>query len=208
MKIIIFASSNTKDNNFINEYIEKDDLIISCDGGLQIIDSLGIIPSVMIGDFDSVDENVFRKYENIKKIEFPKNKNFTDLDLAIEYAKDLKVCDEILIFGATGGRADHYIANIFLLEKYIDFGLKIKLIDKDNILFVLDDEVNLKKSKKYLSLIPLTEKVIVSIKNAKYELSNKTVFKNDTLMISNEILDSNICKIKVHSGRVLVTQSD
>lgn len=210
MNVVIFAGSKIYDCEYIKEHLNSDDYYVACDGGLDIIDSLNITPNVIIGDLDSVNPDTIKKYKDTKILEYPPEKDLTDLDITINYCENLNIkYDEILIFGATNGRADHYIANVFLIEKYYNKGVIIKLIDENNILFVTDKNISVTKLKKYLSLIPLTNSVIVSIKGVKYELENKTVSKFDEnlMMVSNEIIN-NTCTIDIFEGKVLVIQSN
>lgn len=210
MKIVIFAGNKSGEYEYIKNYLNDDDYYVACDGGLDIIDSLNITPNVIIGDLDSVNHDTIKKYNNIKILEYPPEKDLTDLDITINYCENLNIkYDEILIFGATNGRADHYIANVFLIEKYYNKGVFIKLIDENNILFATDKNISITKLKKYLSLIPLTNSVRVSIKGVKYELENKTVSKFDEnlMMVSNEITN-NTCTIDIFEGKVLVIQSN
>ena len=65
----------------------KYDYIICADGGLEKASNYGIVPDIIIGDFDSVDANVLKQYENRVLIEkFPSEKDFTDMELAVEFA--------------------------------------------------------------------------------------------------------------------------
>lgn len=209
MNILIFAGNKDVNIDFIKTYISEDMFIIACDGGLDIIHKLGLIPNIILGDMDSVDKNLLTvdKYINSKIIKFNEDKDFTDLDLVLLEVEKLDLeYENIYIFGATNGRADHYMANIFLLQKYIHIN-NLCLVDERNKIYVIDGDKRVEKSKKYLSLIPLTETVNVSLYGVKYPLKDYTVTKLETLMISNEIV-SDYAQITVHNGVVLVIEAD
>jgi len=66
---------------------------------------------------------------------FKPEKNETDLELALTWAVEQNP-ELIRIFGATGGRLDHLLANVQLMFKpLVETGnVNIFLIDKQNIL--------------------------------------------------------------------------
>lgn len=209
MNILIFAGNKNLNVDFIKKYISEDMFIIACDGGLDIIDKLGVIPNVIIGDMDSVNKDLLiaDKYKKTKIIRFNEDKDFTDLDLVLLEVQKLDLeYENIYIFGATNGRADHYMANIFLLQKYLHLK-NLSLVDEINKIYVVDGAKRVEKSKKYLSLIPLTETVNVTLEGVKYPLDMHTVKKMQTLMISNEIV-SDYALITIHHGIVLVIEAD
>ncbi|MEG1848532.1 MAG: thiamine diphosphokinase, partial [Lachnospiraceae bacterium] len=93
----------------------REDYLIAADGGYHRFVSLGLIPNLLIGDFDSIgkfelsDEEAREKGIRIERL--PKEKNDTDLLAAIRVGLD-EGCRDFHIFGGTGGRIDHTIANI------------------------------------------------------------------------------------------------
>ena len=52
--------------NFLKKHlkINKYDIIIAVDKGLETLDILNINPNYVVGDFDSIDKTILRKYEN------------------------------------------------------------------------------------------------------------------------------------------------
>lgn len=96
--------------------IQAEDVIIAADGGAAYSRSLGIQPDVIIGDLDSLDQNLVQHYRQrqVEIISHPTSKDATDLELAIQYAIQHEV-DEIIVLGALGERWDHSLGNILLL---------------------------------------------------------------------------------------------
>ncbi|MCI8486306.1 MAG: thiamine diphosphokinase, partial [Clostridia bacterium] len=99
--------------------------------------------------------------------------------------------DEIIILGAIGTRIDHLLGNIHVLKYALDSNIKCKIIDENNEIQLIDKTTIIKKkdiTKKYISLIPLTEKVEhINLKGFKYELKNGALTMGSSLGISNEI---------------------
>ncbi|MDD3226979.1 MAG: thiamine diphosphokinase, partial [Tissierellia bacterium] len=135
----------------------KYDYIICADGGLEKASNYGIVPDIIIGDFDSVDANVLKQYENRVLIEkFPSEKDFTDMELAVEFAVS-KGYNNIILTGASGTRLDHTLGNIMLMEKYYKEGVNISIIDNNNEMKIISDNAELfieYKEGYYISIIP------------------------------------------------------
>src|SRR5690606_6586914 len=113
-------------------YNGKEVVWVGVDRGVFTLLSQNLKPVHAFGDFDSVTEEEYQLIQ--KEIEtvhvFRPEKDETDLELALNWALQEKP-DKIRIFGATGGRADHFMANIQLLIKPVLEGnhVPIKIID-------------------------------------------------------------------------------
>lgn len=196
MRAIVVASSPYK--TFDKLYIPKvDDLIIGVDGGCKTITKYPI--DIVFGDFDSLDMEVEAK----KVYRYFPQKDETDLELAIETLKE--EVDEFIIYNATGGRLDHFMANLKLLERYPS--LNITIIDEYNAIKCINEGTyNIKESEyKYFSLIPCTHSN-VSITNALYEITKQDVLTTDTYTVSNQLKNGEAI-ITVHKGRLYLIQS-
>ncbi len=204
MRIIVFAGKKEQDIEYMKQYINVNDYIIACDGGLETIDKLEISPNVLIGDFDSTDNKILERYNNVDKIEFPAEKDFSDFEAVLFYCEKLDF-DEIFVFGVIGGRLDHTLSNVHLLNKNKHFNLKY--IDKDNEIFVANESIVIKKSKDYLSFISSSKKCVISIQGVKYELFEHDISDSSTFTISNEIVDDNAI-LTIHEGSVMVILSN
>ncbi len=105
---------------------------IGVDHGVEILLKQGIKPVFAIGDFDSIEnENVLSELD-IERL--PTRKDVTDTHAALEYALE-NGYDEVDIYGVTGGRLDHFLSVMCLLEKYAD--KKIRIIDQQNVIQLL-----------------------------------------------------------------------
>lgn len=206
-KLAIFGNGLLSGEN-LKEAKNYDYLIATDLASLKLINK-GIIPDLAIGDFDSVSkkdlEFLKRQISNISA--YPSEKNYTDLELAVNKAIKLKP-GAIDIFGVTGTRVDHLLAAVFLLEKIVSSAISAKIIDRNNEIFLVKNSTSLLKSADYtfLSLIPLNQEVMVSIKGTKYELANKKINRGQTIGISNEITGK-FCQITVHQGILIVIRS-
>lgn len=202
MRIIIFANGELPNPDKARALIQFDDLIICADGGTRHALALGIEPQVLIGDMDSLPANFKISDFDGEVILFPKDKNETDLELAINHALTLKP-DEMIIVAALGGRIDQTLANITLLSHYQNFN--IKLSDGVEEIFLCKDQVEVRgRSGDIISLIPWQGNVEgVRTENLKWKLNNETLYFDKTRGISNEMI-SEVASISITKGLLLI----
>jgi len=199
MKALIFSGGefhHLPDSLNTNEY----DLIIAADSGYLSARSVGVVPDVFIGDFDSVlkEEVSAKKIVSLNPV-----KDKTDTQEAIDYAVS-EGAKEITILGALGKRTDHTIANIHLLKYAHDLGAKAEISDIDTYITLVSDEISVDKADGCcLSLLPLTDCTGVSVSGVYYPLNNADMSVGNPYGISNEFTD-NTAKISVKSGELLV----
>ena len=204
----IVSGGRLGDQSFFQEKIARMEncLIICCDSGARHFQYLGIKPDVIIGDMDSIDPALLASYSTsgIKIIKHPANKDFTDTELALDYALGLKP-ESIFIWGALGGRIDHTLANVFLLDKGREKGIRTYLIDEYGEAFVLDKETSfINETGITVSLLALSPEVIgVTLIGFRYTLKEETLIMGESRGISN-IINEDRASISVKNGKLLV----
>ena len=195
-KFIIVANGEFK-NESINH--SDFDLICACDGGYKYLEKLNIVPDIAIGDFDSL--GYVPKCKEVIKLDV--NKDETDLFHAISVGIN-KGYENFEIYGATGKREAHTIANFQILYYLRRLNLKGVLINGLNRYFCLSNEtVKLNYKKGYVSIFSFTPKSIVTLENLKYNLNAHKITNYFPLGIDNEFINKEAI-IKVISGAVLV----
>ncbi|MDN5299441.1 MAG: thiamine pyrophosphokinae [Clostridiales bacterium] len=176
--------------------------VVGVDGGIKHLQSLGYVPNIMIGDFDSFElEGYAEVWPDVEIMRFNKEKDMTDAELAFSYIQD-KRFNDIIAIGAFGGRLDHLLGNVFLLEHYPN----IMLLDAYNRVKLLEGpaEKTLFQRKGFLSLIPITERVEgVTLKGFKYPLDEVVIKRGSTWGISNEFVAEE-ATIRFEKGKMLV----
>lgn len=92
------------------------DLVIAADSGLDLARLLGLEPHLVIGDLDSAspDAVAWARRAGVSIEEHPAEKHHTDLELALQRALEENP-DELNLLGGSGGRPDHWLANLALL---------------------------------------------------------------------------------------------
>ncbi|MFD6442926.1 thiamine diphosphokinase [Peribacillus sp. NPDC060186] len=196
-------------------YKEKTDLWVGVDRGVWALLENDIEPEYVFGDFDSVSEDEYMSiHQRLEHINlYPSEKDETDLEIAFKWAVEQKP-SEIHILGATGGRLDHFLGNIQLLQKEsilpIHKEIDMYIVDKQNIFSVKTPgsyKVSALKDKKYMSLLPVTAEVTgITLSGFKYPLIDARLEIGSTLCISNELI-SDCGNVSFEEGILMVIRS-
>lgn len=209
MKGLIISGGNRVRRETLLENI-KDRYIVVADGGIKNLVGTDIIPDEVLGDFDSIDEEgkSFIEKNNIKIEKYPSRKDFTDTELCLEVLLK-KGADDIIILGATGTRLDHMFSSMFLLERLKKESVAGKFIDDYNeVSFISNETVEVKKNKyKYLSIVPVSKEVCLTLKGTEYEVENLKFNRFTTIAVSNEVKDE-VAKIEIDGEGFLILSRD
>ncbi|MGI5998257.1 MAG: thiamine diphosphokinase [Lutispora sp.] len=208
MKTIIICNGEITDYEYCSRIISSADYIICADGGTKHAYKMGVNPDLIIGDFDSSNKVYLEYYKKlgIKFEKHPIEKDKSDSHICVLKALDFS--DEIVLFGATGSRLDHTLANISLLKLGVDRGIKIYIADKQNEIFLIDKNITISgKPGDFFSVIPLTQRVEgIFISGAKYDLEDAVMEIGDPYGTSNEFKEENV-DIRIRNGYLLVIKS-
>lgn len=180
----------------LSQYHTKDTIWVGVDKGVYTLLSNGIEPDIAFGDFDSVTKEEFEYIQSkVQSVNiFKPEKDEPDMELALIWALEQKP-EKIRLFGATGGRLDHFFANVqLLLKSVVQRGVcPIEVIDKQNLIFAKGPgthHLKKNKQKKYVSFIPISSDVRgLTLSGFKYPLKDRHIPLPSTLCISNELID-------------------
>lgn len=175
---------------------QEDRCVIGVDKGMEFLYQHQFMPDYIVGDFDSVREEVRDYYKNEAHVpvrEYNPVKDASDTEMAIRLAMTLGSKD-ITILGATGGRIDHLWANVQSLMIPFKAGIEAKIVDRQNMITIIGGgETHIRKSEAfgpYFSVFPLGEEIFgFNISGAKYPLKNHILRPYDSLCVSNQIAD-------------------
>ena len=180
----------------------EEDFIICADGGYAYRTLLGREPDLAVGDFDSY--GVIPETQN--KIVAPREKDETDMLLAINEGLS-KGYSEFVIFGALGGsRFEHSVANIQLLSYICEKGAKATLIHNGRFFTAVKNGTLSfsAENKGYISVFSLCyESKGVTIENLKYEVKDFTIKSSMPIGISNEFIGKE-ASVSVENGTLLI----
>ena len=167
--------------------------VIGVDSGLEFLYNHGIVPDLIVGDFDSVEKEIISYYvHNHKDIPIHNcdpEKDASDAEIALELCINMGH-DNIIVLGGTGKRLDHFWSNVQILKLALDAGVEARIIDSQNRIRLIKERFCLRRSEafgKYFSLFPLGEAVRnLRIKGAKYPLDGYTLSPYTSRCVSNE----------------------
>jgi thiamine pyrophosphokinase len=201
-RAIIFANGVLNHPEAVRDSIQPDDLIIAADGGGRLCRQLGLIPNVLIGDFDSLDEEDLSYFSErgVEIIRFPTRKDFTDLELALHHCRSLAI-QEVMIIAALGARWDQTLANLLLPAASILRGMHIRLVDgPQEVRLMREGQESVVRGRPgdTLSLIPVGGDVQgVTTQGLEYPLQGETLYLGATRGLSNVFLgETALVKLK------------
>ena len=206
MKAFIYTGGTILPNG-ITERPKAGDLCLAADGGYRNAERLGVRVDVLLGDLDTLGEpdGIDERTEIVR---VPAEKDFTDTQFAVETAIS-RGADDIVIIGGLGGRLDHTLSNLAILEDLSARHVFALITDGQNRVRYLNASSMLiaRSEFRYLSLIVAGERAKgVSIEGCRYPLKNATLLRNVQYAISNEITE-NCALISLKRGSLFVIES-
>ncbi len=177
------------------------DLVIAADGGYLALRERGIKPSLLIGDFDSLDTLP----EDIEAIRFPIKKDETDMHLAYLEGRR-RGYKNFKIYGGVGGRADHTFANYCLLSYIASQGDTAFLYGRGSVAYVIHNNTTrvTGRNGKSISVFAFGGAARgVTIKGLMYELRDGILTPDFPLGVSNSFIGE-VGEVSVRDGSLLI----
>jgi thiamine pyrophosphokinase len=185
-------------------------LIVAVDGGSRHAVTLGLPIDVVIGDLDSLDQDLRRELseKGTQLLDSPPQKDEIDLELALLYIADQGV-QKVAVLGATGGRLDMTIANVLLLTHPDIQSLDIQIWHAQQKAWLIRPPGGEIKGEAgdTLSLIPLGgDAEGVSLEGTSYQLTNGRLLSGPGRGVSN-LLTSDIAHVELEKGTLLAVHT-
>ena len=205
-RLIILANGVVPKLESARSLIQTGDVLIAADGGTHHALALGLFPSLVIGDLDSLtpEERQQLDANSIEIQQYSRDKDETDLELALKYACR-RGFNKILVVGALGGRLDQTLGNLSLLTNPELTALDVRMDDGVEEAFFTRRRCEVHgKPADIVSLIPWRGEVSgVCTEGLHWPLNNETLFPDKTRGISNE-MSRETAIISQRSGLLLV----
>ncbi len=192
MRAIVFANGRLPDIAAHPLVAKPGDLIIAADGGARNCRAHGLVPDVVVGDFDSLPEAELAALAaaGAEVVGHPARKDHTDLDLALQLAV-ARGADEVLVHGALGRRWDMTLANVLLGMAPHLAGARIGFVDERQVLWPLRGGSTLRLTGRRgdtVSLIPLCgDAQGVTTSGLEWPLTQDTLTYGTTRGVSNAL---------------------
>lgn len=204
-RCVIIGSSPDTDIDIIAKNLRGHDFIACADGGYVYAKKLGLKPDLIAGDFDSSE-----RPKNIagRIVTLPRAKDDTDTMYLVRECVKMGF-QEFLLFGCTGGRLDHTVANFCILHYLSENGKSAEMIDSENIIFTLSEGFQTVDNLNGhgFSIFPFgCSKCILTLRGFEYEIENSTISSDFPIGVSNILRsDHSVIEIKCGSAIVIIT---
>lgn len=215
---VIVCNGKITDYDFARQVIRKSDIVICADGGASHLKNIGVLPDVLIGDFDSIDDNELENMIRlgVQVIKYPKDKDYTDTELCVDYALKNNF-SKIIILGGIGTRFDHTLANVYLLKKIFENNATGVIADEHNEIMIAGSRIEINKNiemcgiensyKNKLTILPFSDRVEgLTTYGLLYELNNADINMGWTTGVSNEFT-SDTAVLTLKNGLIIVIRS-
>lgn len=162
------------------------DFVIAADGGYGVLTQAGIRPQLVVGDFDSL--GTIPEEENT--VVLPTVKDVTDTWAAIELGKE-RGFKRFYLYGCTGGRFEHTLANIQTVAHVTEQGMECRLYSENQVITAISGSTMTFDANHtgFFSLFAHTDICKgVTIRGMKYELEDAQLTNRFPLGVSNEFL--------------------
>lgn len=204
MHVLIVLGGDAPGEELLRRCVRRANLTIAADKGLEAFDRAGMLPDLLLGDMDSVSEDVLHRMQEKTQVErLPCEKDDTDgvhaLDVAI-----VRGAKWITLLGALGGRLDHALANLMLLVRAHQSGVHAQILDETVCIERVDGQAHLCGAKgDTVSLLPLGSAKGVTLRGFFYPLEHHDLDSSYPLGISN-VVTQDEASVDVREGDLLL----
>ena len=196
-----------------------EDLVLAADGGYRALYSLGYMPDLLLGDFDSLGDVPLPA--DLPVLRFPVRKDDTDTGLALRYGLEQGFRD-FALYGCAGGRVAHLLANLQSMARVSRLGASVRLAAPDYDAWALTGPAapgTPDAPAAVLTLPPRPGGTLVSVfchgdraegvtlTGLAYPLSDAVLTGDFPLGVSNRRLDGQPATVAVRRGTLLIFQS-
>lgn len=198
---LIFAGGDAPHTSLRAGLVSGVDLVIAADGGLAHAATLDVVPDMIVGDMDSVTNELLAQYADVERETHSARKDQLDLELALDAAV-ARGATTLRIAGAFGGRLDQSLAALLIAARHSAGGLRISLHSgSDEVLVVApgDSVEAATRPGATVSLLALGNGAVVSFSGVEYPLERAPLPFGTGLGVSNVAL-GDIVRLSVHGS--------
>jgi thiamine pyrophosphokinase len=169
-KTVILANGNFPKHEIPLGFLNHAEQIVCCDGATQSLLDAGLKPDFIVGDLDSISDDIRKAFSSILVHRSEQETN--DLTKAVQFCVENNYT-EISILGATGKREDHTLANISLLANYAQ-NANIQMLTDDGVFNSLSESCTLESYPgQQISIFSLQTETVFSFHHLLYPVENR-----------------------------------
>ncbi len=213
MNALIFANGQIEDGEMVQRALDhagSDALVVAADGGARVAQHYGLRVNAVIGDMDSLDAEEQASFEasGTLLLQHPAEKDETDLELALLWAVE-QGARWLRVIGATGGRLDQTLSNIYLLALPALANTDVQMVAGKQAMWLIGAGTNALAGQPgdTISLIPLNGTVRgVRTENLYYPLRDEDLYFGPARGVSN-VMTASQASVTVREGVLLVVHT-
>ncbi|MEA1883211.1 MAG: thiamine diphosphokinase [Thermotogota bacterium] len=195
------------EKNQINELKGEKSYLIAVDGGLNAFYELAILPDMLLGDMDSCTNTAYDWYcrKGKKQLYFPSNKDYLDMEAAINLVNCLGIRAAFL-FGVLGGRIDQTFSCLPFLLRGVALGLSITIKSENCQMGIFKGpyentfKTDVNSGWSFLAISDVVEGM--TLNGFKFDVDKQRLFNTQTRALSNRAKSSKVI-IKIDNGILL-----
>ncbi len=177
--------------------------VVCADGGAQKALLTGFTPDMIVGDLDSL-EGRDRLPPSTEVIAVPQQDN-TDFEKTLDIMLE-RGMDNFLVTAFAGGRIDQTLANVQIAFEYAR-KCSIVLVDEEFLLLPVTGTVEERfPVGTTVSMIPMTDGVVVSTRGFSFELNRSPLPKGGHGVSNKSLME--LIRVEVHSGGIFLMIKD
>ncbi len=195
--VLVLAAGSPPDPRLARSLASRAAAILCADGAYRTALGLGLIPRWVVGDMDSLGPGALGRATTFVVDEDP---NRSDLEKSLAFLAS-HGCPEAWVLGAIGGRLDHTLSNLQVLERWSD-KIRLALFEGRQVARVFAGEARFEATPgEVVSLFPAgTERATVSLSGLRYPLNDEEL-PPGSRGVSNVVVSRRV-SVAVRSGKV------
>lgn len=202
-RAVIVGNGEPPPRALLAGFLKGDPLLLGADGGANVVRACGFTPDWVVGDLDSVAEEVLAALAAERRVLVDADDTGTDLEKALRHALSLGATEAVLL-GFTGGRVDHTLWNLGLVARY-GRRLSLRLVDERCDVRPVGDGLRFRAARgQKLSLCTPNGRVEgITTRGLRWPLAGEALAPGERDGISNEVVDNPV-EIRVARGDLLL----
>ncbi len=192
-------------NEALRQQVERAYPLVAADGGANALAEIGIRPSFVIGDLDSIRPELRSEIPEEVILHRP-DQDSCDFEKALDYAFGDAGLEGLTVLGALGGRPDHSVGNLGILARECR-GTKLIFHTGAAIVLALSGSMELEsRPGETWSFWSYSPALRLSLEGVRWPLDRAPVHVEGRASISNEAIARKI-RICAEGGSLLICRN-
>lgn len=201
-RAVLVVGGDAPSKHLLKEALAESNFLTAADSGAVAVHRAGLSTDLLVGDMDSIDDEVLEKIlaSDTQVLRLPVEKDDSDTETAVKTLCD-RGFQEIILLGATGSRLDHTLGSVMLVSVTASSSAQVVLWDTNNCCrLITTGTYYLSRTEDNVSVVPLSpDGLTLTLNGFYYPLQEETVFFGQSRGLSN-IMVAQEGTIVVHHG--------